>query len=513
MIRVPVEVDSHLRLRGVDVGDDILELICEELTIPNSAYEEAKRRRQFIRPEMQSKFVLWDYDNDDDILIMPRGYALELKLLLREHDMRVRWRDYRVWESGKRIPFNPFTEKKKFSQHQNEAVAAWWKHQQGIYEAPTGSGKTITACRFISKYHPRYSLILVDRINLIDQWIRRIEKHLGHVKIGVMAEGEWNHGRIDIATVQTLWSKRAEIDDLYQRYSIAKLDECHHVTAEMYQYLVTNFGARIRGGMSATPRKTGEFELALNTLGEVFHVTSHEVIADLGIVVKPKVEVVDTGFEFTYWGDHESEKNGDCDVPGCKLKHRHRHRNNYGALKPALVNDEKRNQKIAKKIMKVARTGKHHQLVITDQTGHIDAMMNELSMSALVDVGAKGIDAGDNIFAGKIYTITGKDKRDKRDKMIKEIENSDEAIIFSTIAGEALDIPIIDRVHLPWPTSNAEKTKQNVGRGTRSIHTKTDTIVYDYADTNVKVLAKQFRNRAHKCYHPLGYEIIGLDES
>ena len=48
------------------------------------------------------------------------------------------------------------------------------KHQQGMYEAPTGSGKTVTCIGFIAAKQPRRTLILVDQLDLLNQWRKEL---------------------------------------------------------------------------------------------------------------------------------------------------------------------------------------------------------------------------------------------------------------------------------------------------------------------------------------------------
>jgi superfamily II DNA or RNA helicase len=271
----------------------------------------------------------------------------------------------------------------------------------------------------------------------------------------------------------------------------------------MYGGLVSLFPARVRVGLSATPDKTGDFLVAESILGDVFHEVPYEDLEELGIIVKPHVEVVETSFEFTYWPDHRVERNKKtgkvppCEVPNCpKAGKPHGHRNNYQKLKAAVVEDPQRSAIIADKVIELSGQG-HHQLVVSDQTGHLDT------------IGTHLLDRG---FADKIFQLTGKLKGSRREQMIAEIEASAECVILSTIAGEALDIPAIDVVHLVFPTRNAKKTEQNIGRGSRTHDGKVKSVIYDYADFNVNVLAGQFGSRLRGCYRPLELEVKGLKQ-
>lgn len=489
MRTVPVTIDTHLRVDGQLLPAAAVEEILDELIITNGEKIEAMELGRPGVDKMPDKFFCVEMDGDE--LIMSRGWALQLKLLLREHGIRVRWRDKRKWRKG------PAMGKEEFSyrEHQPAAVDAMKKHQFGIYKAPTGSGKTVSAVGFIWEKSPMMSLILVDRINLVDQWIDRISEHLGIPKeeIGRIGEGGWTEGRITVATVQTLYKNRGRLEDegWFDLWDCVFLDECHHVTAETFMDLIQRFHARYRIGMSATPDKTGIFDLALNTLGEVFYETTQEELRELGILREPTIEVVPTAFSFPYHGNHKADKNGSCDKHGCRDRTPyHRHINNYTQLKQALVEDPGRTALIVDKLEEHID---HVQLVITDQTKQIDAIKAEIERRELDT---------------PVYVLVGKLTGKKKQEIIGEIEDRAEpCILLSTIAGEALDIPIIDTVHLVFPTRNPRKTEQNVGRGVRAAENKADPLILDYVDWLVSILTGQFRTRRWECYEPLGFTV------
>jgi hypothetical protein len=144
-VHIPVIIDSHLRLDGNLIGLDLANTIFDELTLLNPEWAEAKKRTGWVPKSIEKWILLADLDGDT--LVMPRGYAMELKLLLREHGHRVWWVDRRKWASGSAFGVKQFS----YRDHQPAAVKAIIKHQFGIYEAPTGSGKTTVGCAVIHK--------------------------------------------------------------------------------------------------------------------------------------------------------------------------------------------------------------------------------------------------------------------------------------------------------------------------------------------------------------------------
>lgn len=496
-MKVPVHVGSNLQVRIADIGDDLADQIFEELSISNPAHYEAREAGRYGWQDVPAEFQMAE-DDGLGTLTMPRGYALQLKLLLREHGMGVKWHDRRKWKRGKPMGKDEFS----YRPHQPAAVAKMKKHQQGIYKSPTGSGKTVTIIGFVWEKCPEKTLILVDRINLVDQWAKRFVEHMGvhRSDIGTIGEGNWTEKRITIATVQTLYRHYDKLrkSGWFKQWDCVVLDECHHVTAETFMTLMQEFWAKFLIGVSATPDKTGVFELALNTLGEVFYETTQEELRELGILVEPEIHLVPTNFEFTYWGDHKADRKGNCQKPDCNSrKPFHGHRNNYMDLKAALIEDEDRNWEICLKIAE--DYNEHVQLVITDQTRQVEAIKSWLDVEW-------------PYMHDNIHVLVGKMSRKKKDEVIEFVTNAEPpCVLLSTVAGEALDIAVLSSIHLPYPTRNPRKREQEVGRGTRSHPFKPDTIIRDYVDVKVHKLREQFRQRITKCYQPLNFKVVVPD--
>jgi superfamily II DNA or RNA helicase len=499
---IPVFVSSDLRVDGNLLGHDLVEEIFDELEVPNEDRVKAERSNRWGWWDMPEVFQLGELDGDT--VVMPRGYALQLKLLLREHRIKVIWVDRRKWTRGPAFTWQHEPDP-RFS-HQPLAVAKMVKHQQGIYEAPTGSGKTMAVIRFLHKVRPLNTVILVDKIDLMNQWIAAIEHWFGPGHVGQVGSGEWNDGeRITVATVQTIWaefktSRGSDYEKLldlwFEHFDCTTVDECHHVSAQSIEYVVGRFSARYRIGVSATPdRVDGKFEITQAVLGEVIHQDDEDKLRKLGILVKPHVEVIRTGFKFTYWSDHQSDEDGNCEKPGCKIRRPHGHHNNYQDLKDRLVYNEPRNLLVAAAVAAQCETGEHHHLVVSDEVRQLEAIYEVFNRAY----------ANDD--TPEMFMLTGRITGKRRKEMISKIKRLSSAIIFATVAKEGVDIPPIDRIYLPFPASNPKKVQQWIGRGTRSTGGKKSTIAFDFLDVNVGVLKSQFRSRRFKCYDKLGIEV------
>lgn len=500
MRSVPIVVDSHLRLDGNVIGHDLANDIFDDLTIPNKAKEYAEKTNRWGWQDMPDDFQLgW---LDGDTVVMHRGYALRLKRKLRAHALRVQWVDRRRRQTGQGLSW-----RKQFTPrpHQVTAVTSLTKHQQGIYEAPTGSGKTLACLMFLQAVRPARTLVLVEKLDLLSQWLREIGNWFGGEYVGQIGSGKWiDDKRITVATAQTLWRrfKTVDLEDpkvvaWFDSFDCVIVDECHHVSARTLEFIAGNFTAKWRFGVSATPDKQDDkYDIVRSVLGDVIHRDDEHKLRQSGVLVQPRVKVIDTHFNFTYWGDHESDEHGNCEVPGCKRFTFHRHGNNYQQLKDKIVIDSRRNRVVTNSLLGELNGGEHHHLVISDEIRHLEALyamlLNELDRQQLFP---------------PIFILTGQVNGKKRAAMIEEIKSLPSAIIFSTVAKEGLDIPQIDRIYLPFPASNPKSTQQKIGRGTRSSDGKRDTLIIDYRD-KVPLLRRQFRNRRVKCYDKLDIDVV-----
>jgi len=497
MRSVPVVVDHALRLDGNLIGHDLANTIFDELTIHNSAKDAAEKMNRWGWEDLPDEFILGELDGDT--VVMARGYAYQLKTLLREHGMRVQWVDRRKWRRGAPFVSNGAV----FKPHQQVAMRQMIRHQQGIYEAPTGSGKTVTCLGFLTEKTPAKTLILVDKLDLLNQWIKEIGAWLNLKDVGKIGDGKWNEGgRVTVATVQTLWAalkKGLLHDEFFDQWDCVIVDECHHVSAETIRTLVSGFSAKYRFGVSATPdRADDKFEFCLHVLGEVFWQDDETTLRDAGVLMRPRVSVIRTDFKHASWPDHDSDEDHECLVPGCRFsgKRPHSHRNNYAAVKTDLIENERRNNLVVETIWNEVLHGDHHHLIVSDEIRQLDALYTVLLGNHSHADGLPGV-----------YVLTGKVKGKERVRLKQEIEERSAAVIFATVAKEGLDIPAVDRIYLPFPAKNPTKVQQWIGRGTRMHEGKLDTVVFDFFDINIEIFRKQFRSRRFKCYDKLDIEV------
>ena len=411
-------------MRLSDLPDGVAEYIMEALSIPNLAKQKALDQFVWGAESMPDEIKL--YEIDGEWLVMPRGFATSYAEGLRSMGVTIGWVDRRAWKPKFRIGTQP-----NLRAWQKPAVEVMHSHQQGIYKAPAGSGKTVAVLALIQRLACR-SIVIVNTKDIVWQWQERVTEFLGaDYPVGQIGDGIFDVSPyLTIATAQTLHSRfeSLEAEGFFDQFSLVCLDECHHAQAETYNRLLNRFSARYRLGVSATPEKTGNFALATNVLGPVIHETLPGIVDSLE---KPEVIRIPTKFGFSFRG----------------TKSRYQ-RSNYPQLIDALVRNEDRNALIVDTI--VLEEG-HHQLVISKRLEHLDIIHGMLLEEGFLD---------------PIVTITGKDDNDHR-QQAKALAEESPCVMLSTLADEAMDIPRLDRMHLIFPQRNSGLVTQQVGRAER----------------------------------------------
>ena len=482
MAAISATLDTHLRVDDSNLPLSVWMEIEKVLTFPNRERQNAMREKRHGWKDMPLNIHLWDVE--DGRIVLPRGFRWQMEQGLAELGLDLDLKDSRTRDRMMRLaePIN-------LRPHQGPAVDAILEAEDGIYQAPTGSGKTVTVLEAVRRACMARNIVVVDKIEIAEQWADRAKQYLPSYDIGIIGAGKWDEQRLTIAMQQTLRAKIEELDldDWWKRWGLACLDECHHQTAETFQDVMSRFRGQYRFGVSATPRKTGDFEYAEAVLGDIFHITPLAPLRKAGILVKPTINIVEPDFNAQFWSTHYA-RGKHCVVPGCDKKKRHMHRNNYQSVTKALREDRARNRLVADWIHAFAG---HRQLVVSPQKGHLELLAKTVGKHP-----------------DPIYWLTGKETRKQRREVVEAVSANPGSVTFSTTAFEALDVPLLDRGHIPWPTANVDLVRQICGRFVRGHPLKEDAVINDYADVNLPVMAKQLSGRLYGCYYPDDFAVL-----
>ncbi|MCR3923218.1 MAG: DEAD/DEAH box helicase family protein, partial [Firmicutes bacterium] len=190
-------------------------------------------------------------DESDEYLCLPRGCEADIIEIAKEIGFEVDFIDKA--NQGKRInvEFNG-----TLRDDQPLAVNKLLQHNNGVLCGTTAFGKTVAAIKIIADLKVN-TLIIVDKVNLVSQWTKRISEFLiineklpdietvkrrGRKKprsiIGQLGGGKNSlNGIIDIAVMQSL-NRMGEIKDCVKNYGLVIVDECHHVSAFSFEEIL-----------------------------------------------------------------------------------------------------------------------------------------------------------------------------------------------------------------------------------------------------------------------------------
>jgi superfamily II DNA or RNA helicase len=463
---ITVRIDDHLHVLKVDLPIGHEAAIKQRLTVPNGDKAAALKRGDWGAPDLPDAFTL--YQDQGPLLVLPRGYAAELRAGLERAGYGIAWVDE---TSDASLPLNRLVETgPDLYAHQEQACRALLRVQQGVLQAPVASGKTVVVLEAWRRSGLR-GLILVEKAGLAHQWRERAREHL-KIETGMIGEGEWDEKDLTIAMMQTLHRREIGID-WWKRWGFTALDECHHAPAQSYSSQIARVRSRYLIGVTATPLE-GEWTqpFLTHTIGPIFHLTSSDELRKAGLRVAPMIQRVHTGWRW------RPENKRDADLVDTKVI--------YRRILKQLETDLSRVSTIAQKA--IAQPPECAQLVVCKSLDYLDHLKTALETGG---------------YEGEVLMLRGAER--KQSVEIAERVMEGRCVLLSTVAGEATDIPRLDRLHLVWPQRKPRIITQQVGRILRSHPDKRGSVVFDYVDDE-GILANQARERL-RVYRQAGYAI------
>jgi superfamily II DNA or RNA helicase len=351
---------------------------------------------------------------------------------------------------------------------QRNAVDTLLKYDNGLLIAPTGSGKTIMGMEVISRLK-KPTLILVEKVKLIEQWKERINQFLKiYCNKEVIEPGSYYGpkkkltGIIDVASIKSIKDQ----DDFYVKYEIIIGDEIHHMASKTYEEIIRKIQAKHIYGFTATPKRSDNLEKIIYKIISPIRATLEETNGTFEKVLKPR---------FT------------------KFKNKDRYDfMNYADLLNELYKDSNRNQQRVGDIVEEYKKNKCI-LVLTERIEHISILKDLLSHDC------------DNI-----YTISGSDGAKARrqfNESIHSLENKYISISTGSFLGEGFDLGSLNTFFITKPFISSGKLQQHTGRIHREYEGKNQGIVYDNVDIKIGNLSHQFQIRLNQ-YKKENYNVI-----
>jgi superfamily II DNA or RNA helicase len=239
----------------------------------------------------------------------------------------------------------------------------------------------------------------------------------------------------------------------------------HHAAANSWEWVLNVSRAYYRFGFTATERRAdGREPLVQFLVGPVIHKQRFE--SRVPVAIQP----VPTDFSFRYRSEWD-----------------------WNPMLNAIADDRPRNKLIAETAVREMQEG-NSVLVLSRRIKHLQNVRDEIFALA-----------GE----GGVVLLTGQLTKKLRKQIVEGFRDGTVKILLATqLADEGLDIPRLNRVLLTWPGKHDGRIIQQVGRALRESPDKTDALIYDFADTRVRVLANQFVKR-RATYRMLGIKSRG----
>lgn len=430
-------------------------------------------QKQKLRMSVYNIPMVIDCSKEDDkYLKLPRGTYEYLESLCKTNNIKIVKVDKRFKGKKINVVFNG-----ELRDEQQKALDNLLKYENGILCAPTGFGKTVIGCKIIEERNVN-TLILVNKIQLLNQWKDRIKKFLNIETIGEISSKKKNITNIiDVASIKSLWNN-GDVLDITKNYGMIIIDECHHTAAYTFEQAINTGNAKYVYGISATPeRENGHTPIIKMQCGDIrYKVDSLKFNKELNIPMK--VIVKKSHLNFT-----------DQNIDNYELNE----------INDLIAKDVLRSENIIKDIKEEYKKGKNI-LVLTERLKLMDYIYDKLSKDT------------NNIF--KYYGGIGKKALKSYEKHANQInEEGENKIIVATgsYIGEGFDDSKLDVLFLTMPISGQTRVTQYAGRLHRKDDNKKEILIYDYVDDNFSKTRNMFLKRK-KTYEKLGYEIVDENE-
>lgn len=287
-----IYVRQGLFLKRDNIPHLLLREIASTLTIENPAYLAAEKAgrwtgglNRFLR-----YYEVRTNDDGGKFLVLPRGFLPSLLNLCKQYQVRWTLRDYT--HTCESVDFNS---KIQLRDYQKPAIEAAIEKGGGVIVSPAGSGKTVMGLEIIARLR-QPALWVTHTKELLYQAVDRAVKfwQLSKDEIGIFGDGKRILGdRLTVGLIQTLVKHIP--DELLNGVGTVILDEVHHCPARSFTDVVSQFPAKYRYGLTATPyRKDGLTKPTYWVMGYTVYEVVPDVLMDKGKIIRPDIQFVST---------------------------------------------------------------------------------------------------------------------------------------------------------------------------------------------------------------------------
>jgi superfamily II DNA or RNA helicase len=308
------------------------------------------------------------------------------------------------------------------------------------------------------------TLWLTHTKDLALQTADRCETFLGFKPGMIDADNYDTSPPLVIGMVQSLGGR---LDDHFVKmFGCTCLDECHHQPAASFRSLVTQFWAKHRLGLTATPFRRDQLEpILFAVLGPIQAEVSSNELTSNGEILAPEIRVV-----------HTNSYKGVCD--------------SYHDLLNVVTSDRDRTNLIVDLVIEEAKT--RPTLVLSERIAHVKILYEVFRHRSTIPA---------------VY-ITGRQSKKTRKEALSLLDQGKVQVAFaSQIANEGLDVQRLSALFLSCPIRSSSKIQQQIGRIQRTFNGKRDCVVYDFVDDHISLAKSQFYSRLNKVYQSQEWKV------
>lgn len=336
---------------------------------------------------------------------------------------------------------------------------------RGVYEAPTGSGKTLLIAGVIASFDLD-TLVIVHTTSLFKQTVEELSQW--NAKVGRLGAGEDRVEKVTVAMRQTL---ARGIDNgifgeaFLQRWGAVIVDEGHHVSSMTGDYatILRGIKAPVRLAFTATVPKAEEAKMALEGLiGPMIGKTSYKELEEVDVLAKPRLKFYRVPENIKY----EKEKGG------------------YGQVyQVVVVKNRRRNMLIVEKATEQVKLGRT-VLILVEKIEHGEELMELLSIAS----------PGMFVF---LHGNTSEEQRAEEKRAFSDKVRK--GVVATRIWAEGVNIRSVDVVVNAVGGDSEIGAIQRFGRGMRKADGKDEVLLIDFIDWNHRYVMKHTLKRI--CYY------------
>lgn len=192
------------------------------------------------------------YIETDNKIYIPKRYGIEKYGNVKELENYI----------GKKIETLEF--KGYLKEEQKEIfeimMKSLYENGGGILQASAGIGKSVLALKIITELKVK-TLIIVEKVSLMNQWIDEIKKFIPEAKIGIIQGQKCETEDCDIilGMIQSLSMKNYSLDK-FKEIGFIVIDEIHHSSAKIFSKVLFKVASKYSIGLSATPNRSDGLE-------------------------------------------------------------------------------------------------------------------------------------------------------------------------------------------------------------------------------------------------------------